>query len=123
METAIKRVYIESFFSSPFALRISLMKQGQIENEESGSATPTSNANSNASSTAASNTAASGSTVSTATNTVQRTEQIAFVKKIASIGLSIMSLEAVPIRVNAFEISCVYGDLPDIVDQFKGYYK
>lgn len=32
------------------------------------------------------------------------TEEIAFVKKIANIGLSIMSLEQMPLTINAFEI-------------------
>ena len=53
----------------------------------------------------------------------QATEELAFVKKIANIGLSIMSLEQVPITIKAFEISYVYGDLADIKDLFKGYYK
>ena len=82
----MKRIYIEKFFSSPFAVRISLMKQGQIENE-------------------------------------QQLEEIAFVKKVANIGLSIISLEKTPIYLNAFEISNVYGDMVDITSQFKDYYK
>lgn len=76
-EYGVKRIYIEKFFSSPFAVRISLMKQGQIENE-------------------------------------QQLEEIAFVKKVANIGLSIISLEKTPIYLNAFEISNVYGDMVDI---------
>lgn len=51
------------------------------------------------------------------------TEEIAFAKKIANIGLSIMALENMPLTVNAFEISNVYGDLDDIVEHFRGYYK
>lgn len=50
-------------------------------------------------------------------------DEIAFVKKIANIGLSIMSLEQMPVNINGFEISNVYGDLTDVVEQFKGYYK
>jgi hypothetical protein len=34
-----------------------------------------------------------------------------------------MSLEKMPLNINAFEISHVYGDLTDIAEQFKGYYK
>ena len=34
-----------------------------------------------------------------------------------------MSLENTPIYVNAFEINNMYGDMADIADQFKIYYK
>ena len=43
-------------------------------------------------------------------------DEIAFVKKIANIGLSIMSLEQMPVNINGFEISNVYGDLTDVVE-------
>lgn len=79
-ESGIKRVYIEKFFGSPLAFRISLIKLGQIEDKR------------------------------------VNTEQIAFVKKIANIGLSVFSLDDVPLKVNAFEISNVYGDLADIAE-------
>ena len=44
------------------------------------------------------------------------TSEIAFIKKVANIGLSIMSLEHVPLSIKAFEINHVYGDLTDIMD-------
>mmetsp|Transcript_2664 Transcript_2664/g.3681 ORF Transcript_2664/g.3681 Transcript_2664/m.3681 type:complete len:152 (+) Transcript_2664:2677-3132(+) len=50
-------------------------------------------------------------------------EEIAFVKKVANIGLSIISLDKTPIYLNAFEICNVYGDMADITSQFKDYYK
>ena len=34
-----------------------------------------------------------------------------------------MSLEHVPLTIKAFEINHVYGDLSDIVETFKNYYK
>jgi len=85
-EYGVKRLFIEKFFSSPLVIRISLMKQGEIQNEKA-------------------------------------LEEYAFAKKVATIGLSLMSLEKTPLTVNAFEVSNVYGDLQDIAEQFKGYYK
>lgn len=85
-EYGVKRIFIESFFSSPMAIRVSLTKHGQIEDEKA-------------------------------------LEEIAFVKKIANIGLSVMSLENTPLTVNAFEVENVYGDLADISERFKLYYK
>ena len=79
-ESGIKRVYIEKFFGSPLAFRISLIKLGQIDDRK------------------------------------VNTEQIAFIKKIANIGLSVFSLDDVPLKVNAFEVSNVYGDLADIAE-------
>ena len=43
-------------------------------------------------------------------------EEIAFLKQLANIGLSVMSLEKTPIYVNAFEIANMYSDVADIKD-------
>jgi hypothetical protein len=50
-------------------------------------------------------------------------DQLSFYKTIGSLGLTLTSFEDAPVRINALEVSNVFGDKRDIIDLFKGYYK
>ena len=82
---AIRRLYIREYRGSPLAFKISLIKQGNMEE--------------------------------------QKDNDLALFKSVSSLGLTITTFENAPLNINALEITNVFGDMSEVLDQFKGYYK
>ena len=57
------------------------------------------------------------------TQSAEDNDKLSFFKTISSLGLTITTFEAAPLKINALEIKNVLGDKREVLNLFKGYYK
>jgi len=57
------------------------------------------------------------------TQSTEDNDKFAFFKTIGSLGLTMTSFENAPVKINALEVSNVFGDKNEVISLFKGYYK
>ena len=53
----------------------------------------------------------------------QKDNELALFKSVSSLGLTITTFENAPLNINALGITNVFGDMSEVLDHFKGYYK